>query len=114
MRTGIFRENDGAFNPLQLSSFVQSVAECFEMNRERGGIEGIERPHILEQLVELGLNLQFEALILIECVSQPIERENKAFCSLSEDRNRGSLGGKFVVGGSEGDQKISRAAFAPV
>ena len=65
------------------------------MGREAGGIERVERLHILEKLIELGVDFQGGAPILAQCVRQPVERKDKPFGALAEQRVRSSLRHKF-------------------
>ena len=50
----------------RLSALVQRCAEGSQVRREARGIEGVERPDILEKLIKLGLDLQGRAAILAE------------------------------------------------
>ena len=68
------------------------------MRGKRGGVERVERSHIVGKLIQLGLDLEFEAAILIERVRQSIERENQTPGALPENRNRASLRREFVLG----------------
>ena len=84
-----------------------------EVTREAVWIEGIQRPDILEKLVELGVDIQGYPAIL-QRVGEPIQGKNKTFRALAEQLIRRSLRGEFRVRGSERDEQRSRGAFAPV
>ena len=71
------------------------------MGREAGRIERVEGLYVLEELIELGVDFQGGAPILAERVHQPVEREDKAFGALAEQRGRSSLRGKFPVQGRQ-------------
>jgi hypothetical protein len=74
LRTVIFREKSGgstadlpcARGRRQLPAFVERGAESLKVRGETGRIEGIERPHILEKLVQLGLNFRMERRVFVE------------------------------------------------
>src|SRR5947209_20546362 len=75
----------------QLAGLVQSVAECFQVRAESRGIEGVEGSDVLKQLVELRLDLELEAAILVQRGREAIKGEDEAFGSLAEDGRRGCI-----------------------
>lgn len=83
------------------------------MSREAARIEGIQRPDVLEKLIELGVDFQGYPAIL-QRVYEPIQGKNKTFRALAEQLIRRSLRGEFRVLGSQRDEQRSRGTFAPI
>ena len=83
------------------------------MSGEETRVEGIQRPHILEKLIEFGVDFQRYPAIL-QRVGKSIQGEDKTFRALAQQLICSSLGRELAVRGSQRDEQRSRGAFAPV
>ena len=84
------------------------------MRGECRRVKRIERFYVLEELIELGIDLQRGAPILPKRIREAVERQDKALGALAQQRRRRSLRGKLRVRGGQSGQQRSRGAVTPI